>query len=132
MKLIDYLKSEYNEYVSNSPVAIFISLFLDDIELGRFEDYPPKNEFEPDYCSPPGDTLKDCIEEMGIGSYKFSVKIGESPIVIRDVLSGYRPIDYKLALKLEDEFGTSAAFWLNREHQYQLCKARLAKQENEK
>ena len=87
-----------------------------------------KPGFAPDYAVPPGDTLADILEERDMTQTELARRLGVSLKHVNQVVKGVAPISPDLALRLEKVLGSTAAFWLTREAQYQ---AKLAK-ENER
>jgi HTH-type transcriptional regulator / antitoxin HigA len=74
--------------------------------------------FEPNWKSPPGDTIKDIIDEKNIPIKVFLDKMDMSLVDIMKLLDGNIIIDENIASKLSDVLGSSKEFWLNREKQY--------------
>jgi HTH-type transcriptional regulator / antitoxin HigA len=89
-------------------------------------------EFQPDWASPPGDTIADILEECNLPPAEFARRIGHTLPETRDLLEGRQPISNDLARKLEQVLGASAAFWINREFQYRQDLARLQDRESSK
>jgi HTH-type transcriptional regulator/antitoxin HigA len=74
--------------------------------------------FQPNWSSPPGDTVADLLEERKLSLREFSKQIGLTVDYISDLLHGNAPITIDIALRLEQALGVSAAFWMKREFQY--------------
>jgi len=77
-----------------------------------------QHEFQPDWISVPGDTISDILEDRHISPPEFAARIGCTVEQTKDLLLGRQPVTNVIAQKLEQEFGTSAAFWMSRESQY--------------
>lgn len=75
-------------------------------------------EFNPDWSSPPGDTIKDLLEDKGLSIEEFAQQIGMSDISAEMLIGGSMPITIDLAIRLERALGPSVEFWLNRERHY--------------
>jgi HTH-type transcriptional regulator/antitoxin HigA len=75
-------------------------------------------EFAPDWCSPPGDTIKDALACRGLSSDRLGVTLGLSGSTLVDLLSGDLAIDAGLADGLAAALGGSRQFWLKREALY--------------
>lgn len=80
--------------------------------------------FEPDWLSPPGDTIADALEERGWSRVEFAQRIGYTPKHVNQLLRGKAPISEDTALRLERVLGSTARFWLQREAEYQEAFAR--------
>jgi len=74
--------------------------------------------FEPDWLSPPGDTIADLLEERGWSQAEFAQRIGYTPKHVNRLLRGKAPISEVTALQLERVLGSTARFWLQREAEY--------------
>lgn len=83
------------------------------------------NAFQPDWVSPPGDTIADVLEERNLPPDEFARRIGHTLPQAQGLLSGRERITADLAKKLEEVLGASATFWINRETQYRQDVVRL-------
>jgi HTH-type transcriptional regulator / antitoxin HigA len=83
--------------------------------------------FQPDWLSPPGDTIKEVLAERRISLSEFASRLGATIQEATELTQGSAHIDRALAERLEHVLGSSAAFWLNRETQYRLDAARLGR-----
>ena len=81
--------------------------------------------FQPDWVSPPGDTIADLLEEKGWTQVEFAQRCGYTTKHASLLINGKAPITEDTALRLERVLGSSARFWLMREAQY---RERLARQ----
>lgn len=81
-------------------------------------------EFNPDWISPPGDTITDFIEEQEWTQTEFSKRIGYTPKHVNNLLKGNATIGEDTALRLEKVTGMRADFWLSREAGYRESLAR--------
>ena len=76
------------------------------------------NKFKPDWISPPGDTIRELLEEKNVSKDNLS-KLLNLPIEkIEKLLDGELEIDFYLAYDLYKVFGPSMNFWLKREKNY--------------
>src|SRR6266566_420745 len=73
----------------------------------------PMRAFQPDYISPPGETLADMLEQSGMTQTELAQRLGVSLKHVNQVVKGAASISAELALGLEKVFGVSASFWLN-------------------
>ena len=87
------------------------------------------NTFEPDYAVPPGETLQEKLDEMGMSQVELSLRIGLSTKQINVIIKGDAPITPETAIGLERTTGITARFWNNREALYRGTLARLKDQE---
>ena len=72
---------------------------------------------------PPGEYLKDEMEERGWTQDEFAAIIGRPPAVINQIISGKRGISPETAREIGAALGTSAMYWMNLESAYRLWKA---------
>ena len=68
--------------------------------------------------SPPGDTIRDIMEERGITRFKLGKMLAISDQNVLDLLDGKFPIDNDMACRLSEVLGSTPDFWENREKQY--------------
>ncbi|MCX6646428.1 MAG: helix-turn-helix domain-containing protein [bacterium] len=87
-----------------------------------------RNEYKPDFVTPPGDTLREVIDARGISQPELAERMNQSRNNVARILSGDAPITTQTALKLERVLGIPARFWGNRELQYREFLAREAEQ----
>ncbi len=80
--------------------------------------------FQPDWASPPGDTLAALLDERSMTQTELAERLGVSLKHVNRVIKGAATISPELALGLEKVLGASAAFWMTREAHYQADKAR--------
>ena len=80
--------------------------------------------FQPDWVSPPGDTIADLLEEKGWTQAEFAQRCGYTTKHASLLINGKATITEDTALKLERVLGSSARFWLVREAQYRETIAR--------
>ncbi len=80
--------------------------------------------FQPDWISPPGDTIADLLEEKGWTQAEFAQRCGYTTKHVSLLINGKASITEDTALKLERVLGSSARFWLVREAQYRETIAR--------
>jgi addiction module HigA family antidote len=88
-----------------------------------------KNEFKPNYAVPPGETLEETLETLGMSLQELAELIGLSVTTINEIIQGKTAITTDTALQLEKVIGVSADFWLRLEQQYRETLARLYEQE---
>lgn len=74
--------------------------------------------FNPDWASPPGETIEDILRERHVSIDDFSHTIDHTLEQTRDLLLGRLPITIALARKLQKVLGGSVEFWMSRDFQY--------------
>ena len=74
--------------------------------------------------SHPSDTLRDCLDYMGWGTYEFALKLGVSQDEISSLMRGHCGISPIMALSLERIGWSDAEFWMRRQAKYDLAQAR--------
>lgn len=89
----------------------------------------PANQFVADYAIPPGETLLDTIEALGMSQAELSERTGRPKKTINEIIKGKAPITPDTALQLERVLGVPAPFWNNLEKNYRETLARLAEQD---
>src|SRR5450756_2317855 len=82
-------------------------------------------KYLPAYPVPPGETLRDTIEAMGMSQADLSRRTGLSAKHINQIVQGTAPISPDTALALERVVGVPARFWLTLEANYQSRQTRL-------
>lgn len=74
--------------------------------------------FEPDWFSPPGDTLAVLMAKRGISIPAAAAALHCDTATIRGLLAGVVSIDTELARRLAETIGGSSAFWCKRQAAY--------------
>jgi addiction module HigA family antidote len=93
---------------------------------------PMDNEhipYEPDYVSPPGETLAELLESRGMTQVELAQRTGRPKQHINEIVAGKAPITQDMAIQLERSLGAPASFWNGREARYREHLARLAERE---
>lgn len=83
--------------------------------------------FEPDFYSPPGDTILDCMEAKGWTVPDMAYRLGLTLDEMDCLLHGCYYIDKKLAHMLANTFESTEEFWLEREANFRKDKMRWFK-----
>lgn len=86
---------------------------------------PIENEYTPDVVTPPGDTLQEIIDTIGMTKAELADRIGKTPKFINDIINHSAAITPTTAMELEKVLGTPASFWNNRERRYRESIARI-------
>ncbi len=88
-----------------------------------------QTQYNPQFVSPPGQTLADTLESLGMSQAELSERTEISENIISEIIKGKAPITPEIALKLELALGVSAPFWNNRELNYRDALARQAEKQ---
>lgn len=76
------------------------------------------NEFNPDWTVPPGDIIKDWLEEQKRNAYWLANAMNISMFDCESLLNGTLEITFEIAVKLFETTGRPVDFWLNLERLY--------------
>jgi HTH-type transcriptional regulator/antitoxin HigA len=82
---------------------------------------------EPDYAIPPGETLRERLEELGMSQADLARRTGLTPKHVNQVLKGAASLSADVALRLEYATGTPTKWWLRLEADYRAVQTRLAR-----
>lgn len=85
--------------------------------------------YEPDYISPPGETLEDLLKDRTMTQAELAERTGLARKTVNEIVKGKAPISPDTALHLERVFDIPARFWNAREQQYRGALARLEERE---
>jgi len=83
------------------------------------------DEFNPDWYSCPGDTIRDILRERGMSAMAFKQQTGLSAGYVQHLLAGLAAITPPIADLLSKTLGASPQFWLKRDRTYWDAKAGL-------
>ncbi|MFN8399527.1 MAG: HigA family addiction module antitoxin [Anaerolineales bacterium] len=89
-----------------------------------------KNQYNPDFVTPPGETLLETLEVIGMSQAEFAERTGRPKKTINEIIHGKAIITPETALQFEKVLGVPASFWINREQNYQEWLAREQEKEN--
>lgn len=87
------------------------------------------NQFKPNYAVPPGTTLMETIEALGMSQAELAQRMGRPVKTINEIVNGKAAITPETALQLEKVVGVPASFWNNAERNYREILARLQNNE---
>jgi HTH-type transcriptional regulator/antitoxin HigA len=87
-----------------------------------------QNEYMPDIVSPPGDTLAEALEALGMTQKELAERTGLSKKTVNLIIKAKAPITPETALYLERALGVPARFWNTREQHYREYLARAEEQ----
>ena len=83
-----------------------------------------KTTFQPDYAIPPGETLAETLETLGMTQAELAGRMGRPLKTINEIVAGKAMITADTALQLEKVLGVPASFWTNHERLYRDALAR--------
>src|SRR5208282_4378151 len=83
------------------------------------------NNRKPAEVFPPGEFIRDELEERGWTQSDLAKIIGRPLSAINLIISGKKSITPETAIGLAGAFGTSPEMWLNLENAYQLSKVEV-------
>jgi len=87
-----------------------------------------ENQFIPNYATPPGETLLETIQTLGMNQAELAKRTGRPLKTINEIIKGKAAITPETALQLERVLGVPASFWNNLERNYCEARARLDEQ----
>lgn len=89
-----------------------------------------KNQFTPDYAVPPGETLLETLDAIGMSQAELAERTGRSKKTVNEIINGKAAITPETALQFERVLGIPAGFWNNLERNYQESLARINEQKS--
>ena len=81
-------------------------------------------KYKPDFVTPPGETLEEILETIGMSQVDLARRMGRPIKTINEIIKGKTGITPETALQLELVLDTPASFWINREKRYRESLAR--------
>ncbi len=84
------------------------------------------NQYEPDFVSPPGETLMEVLEQKQMSQSQFANRVGHTPKYVNEIIKGKAPITAEAAISFEKVLGIPCSFWNNRQRNYDLFIAKLS------
>ncbi len=82
--------------------------------------------YAPDYAVPPGRTLQETIDALGVDQRELALRTGLSPKHINQIIKGVATISQDTAIRLERVTGVPARMWNSLEANYREQLARMA------
>lgn len=86
-------------------------------------------EYRPDYAVPPGETLRDTIDALGMSQAELARRTGLSAKHVNQVIQGVVALTPDTALALEHVVGVPARMWNALEANYRQREARLRQED---
>jgi HTH-type transcriptional regulator / antitoxin HigA len=81
------------------------------------------NQYFPNVVSPPGETLRETLEALGMSQAELADRMGRPKKTINEIIKGKAALTPDTALQLERVLGISAGFWNNRDYHYREFQA---------
>ena len=81
--------------------------------------------FTPDYAVPPGETLLETLQTLGMSQAELANRTGRPLKTINEIIKGKAAITPETALQLERVLGAPARFWNNLERNFRDALARI-------
>ena len=78
-----------------------------------------QNRYNPDYVSPPGETLLETLDVMGLSPADLAERTSSSHQTIVEMIEGKSAFTSEMTQTLEKVLNVPANFWSNRENSYQ-------------
>ena len=85
---------------------------------------PSHNQYLPDFVTPPGETLQETLEAIGMSQVELAERTGRPTKTISEIINSKTAITTETALQFEKVLGVPARFWTNLERNYQEWQAR--------
>ena len=89
-----------------------------------------RSSFQPNYAVPPGETLGETLDYLGMTQAELAERTGRPKKTINEIISGKAAITAETALQLERVLGIPASFWNNLERNYRETLAQLKEEEH--
>lgn len=88
------------------------------------------NQYFPDVVSPPGETLRETLEALGMSQAELAERMGRPKKTINEIIKGKAALMPDTALQLERVLGIPAGFWNKRDYHFREYQAK--RQEGER
>lgn len=88
-----------------------------------------RNKYSPDIAIPPGVTLLEVLEELGMTQAELAERTARPTKTINEIIKGKAAITPETALQLETVLKVPARFWNNLEMNYRETLARIEERE---
>jgi plasmid maintenance system antidote protein VapI/Zn-dependent peptidase ImmA (M78 family) len=83
------------------------------------------HSFRPDYAVPPGQTLLETINHIGMSQSELSIRTGRPTKTINEITKGKAAITPETSIQLEHVLGIPASFWNSLETNYRQALATI-------
>ncbi|MFI0357275.1 HigA family addiction module antitoxin [Actinomadura sp. 9N407] len=85
---------------------------------------------EPDYAVPPGETIREFLDDLGMTQRQLATRLGLTPKHVNQLVQGLVPLSPDVAARLELVTGMSARMWNRLEADYQTTVTRLRQRQD--
>ncbi|GAA2095726.1 HigA family addiction module antitoxin [Actinomadura alba] len=82
-------------------------------------------DYEPDYAVPPGETIREFLDELGMTQRQLAARLALSLKHVNQLIQGLVPLSPEVAARLELVTGMPARLWNRLEADYQTAQVRL-------
>lgn len=86
--------------------------------------------WEPNWSVPPGETIQEILEELGVNPLRLAERAGLSLAHVHRIIRGQEVIDAETAVRLEHALAIKAEMWLAMDTAHQLHLARTRHADN--
>lgn len=86
--------------------------------------------YNPEYAVPPGDTLQEILESIGMTQTDLALRCGRPIKTINEIIKGNTKITPATSIQFERVLGIPASFWNNLERQYRETLASIEEEES--
>lgn len=84
-----------------------------------------KSAFQPNYAVPPGETLGETLDTLGMTQAEIAERTGLPKKIINEIILGKAAITAETALQFERVLEIPASFWINLESNYQNARCNI-------
>ncbi len=99
------------------------------VSVERAEGIERNLPYEPDYAVPPGETLEEVLDELGLSQAELARRTNRPEKTINEIIKGKAAITLGTAFQFERVTGVSARLWLNLERDYRAALVRQTERE---
>lgn len=89
----------------------------------------PKNQYTPPIAFHPGETLKEKLDELGMGPKEFAIRTGKPEKTIIAIINGKSSLTPKMAVQFENVLKIPAHFWTHMQRNFDEFLAREERKE---
>jgi plasmid maintenance system antidote protein VapI/Zn-dependent peptidase ImmA (M78 family) len=86
-------------------------------------------QIQKELLSPPGDTIQETIDAMGMSQAELAERIGRPKEKLNGLIKGNEPLTLRTAVLLERVLGIPLEFWMEREREYRIELSKIEQKE---